>query len=349
VTATRAALAERAGLAAHALLPLGALAPTPLFDTYHAVMTSRIVMAATKLGVFAALAAGSSDAAGVARRTGIRDDGADVLLVALASLGYVRACRDGTYSLTATSRRWLDPNALRRFVAEFVYDDWAHFSRLEDILTGGPPEGLNDRDPDDPYWERYQFGMHALARHSAPAVARAIRVRSPRRLLDVGGGPGSYAIEMCRRHPQLEVTVVELEGAARLGCEVVALEGLGERIRYRVGDALETDLGTGYDVVTVHNVLHNLPPASCAKLLQRACAALRPGGTAAVLEIERPPAGRAGTRIAGALGVLFWILQRTRAYTAEELSAWLREAGCRRIRLKRPVSLPGAVLALGRY
>ena len=348
MTPTRAALAERAGLAAHALLPLGAIAPTPLFDTYHAVMTSRIVMAATRTGLIAALAEQPDDAAGLARRTWVKRDGADVMLVALAALGYVRASRDGTYRLTRTTRRWLAANGLTRFVSEFVYDDWRHFSRLEDVLEGGEPEGLHDRHPDDPYWERYQLGMHALQREVAPTIARAIRVRKPRRLLDLGGGPGTHAMAMCRRHPGLEATVVDLPPAAQIGAEIVALEGFGERIRYCAGDALELDLGGGYDVVTVHNVLHNLPTGDCARLLSRARAALAPRGTLAVHEIERPPPGRAGTRIAGALGVLFWTLQHTRAYTAHELSGWMRAAGCARVRLKRPAAAPGTVLALGR-
>ena len=348
MTPTRAALAERAGLAAHALLPLGAVAPTPLFDTYHAVMTSRIVMAATRTGLIAALAEKPDDAAGLARRTGIEPAGADVMLVALAALGYVREGRDGSYRLTRPTRRWLASNGLTRFVSEFVYDDWRHFSRLEDILEGGPPEGLHDRSPDDPYWERYQLGMHALQREVAPAIARAIRVRSPRRLLDLGGGPGTHAMAMCRRHPALRATVVELGPAAAIGSEIVALEGFADRIRYCCGDALEVDLGGGYDVVTVHNVLHNLPPGDCARLLSRARAALAPGGTLAVHEIERPPPRRAGTRIAGALGVLFWALQHTRAYSAREIAAWMSGAGCRRVRLKRPTVAPGTVLALGR-
>ena len=64
--------------------------------------------------------------------------------------------------------------------------------------------------------------------------------------------------------------------------------------------------------------------------------------------VERTGLGRPGTRIAGALGVLFWVLQHTRTYSAAELTGWLRAAGCRRVRVKRRVTLPGAVLALGR-
>jgi 2-polyprenyl-3-methyl-5-hydroxy-6-metoxy-1,4-benzoquinol methylase len=335
-------------MAAATVLPLGRVAPTPLFDTYYAVMTSRIVIAAARLGVLSALADGPADAAALATRLGIEPDGTDVLLVALAGLGYVRPDRDGSYSLTPTARRWLGGNGLTGFVGGFVHHTWQHFSRLEDVLLGAPPDGLHERDADDPYWETYQHAMYALAHENAPTVARAIRVRSPRRLLDIGGGPGAYSVAMCRRHPGLEATVVELPPAAEIGRELVALEGCGERVRYRAGDALELDLGSGYDVVTVHNVLHNLPTASCAELVARACTALRPGGTLAILELERPPPGRTGTRLAGALGVLFWILQHTRTYTAAEITTWMQEAGCTRLKLKRPTKMPGAILALGR-
>jgi 2-polyprenyl-3-methyl-5-hydroxy-6-metoxy-1,4-benzoquinol methylase len=311
-------------------------------------MTSRIVMAGTRLGVFEALAEAPAGPAAVAERTGIDRDGADVLLVALAALGYVQPEPDGAYSLTPTARRWLAGNGLTGFVGDFVQHTWEHFARLEDVLQGGPPDGLHERDPEDPYWETYQHAMYALARENAPAVARAIGARSPRRLLDIGGGPGTYAAALCRLHEELEATVVELPPAAEIGRELVALEGFGERIRYRAGDAFELDLGSGYDVVTVHQVLHNLPADRCAELVRRACAALRPGGTLAILEIERPPPGRTGTRLAGALGVLFWILQHTRTYTAEEITTWMRQAGCRRTKLKRLPKMPGTVLAIGR-
>jgi hypothetical protein len=77
-----AVLAERAGLAAAAALPVGRFVPTPLIDTYQPLMTSRIVVAATRLGVLAALADGPADARAVADHAGIEPGGAEVLLPA---------------------------------------------------------------------------------------------------------------------------------------------------------------------------------------------------------------------------------------------------------------------------
>jgi hypothetical protein len=69
------------------------------------------------------------------------------------------------------------------------------------------------------------------------------------------------------------------------------------RIHYEVGDLFAIELGAGYDVVTAHQVLHNLEAQRCLELLRRGRAALTPGGILAVLEPEQPAPGRRGSLI----------------------------------------------------
>jgi predicted O-methyltransferase YrrM len=342
--------AERAGLALSAAGVAPPLVPTPVLDAYVGTLTARVVMAATSLGIFRALSAGPRAVADVARTCGVTEDGADVLLCALHSLGYLHA-RDGGYELTAMTRRWLlpdSPHALDGFIGDFVPLAWDHMSELEDRLRDGERIGLHEREADDEYWDHYMRAMFELSRMAAPSIARAIGVRRPRRLLEIGGGPGAHAIAMCRRHPGLQATVVDFEGAARRGRAFVAAEGFADRIEYREGDALETHLGAGYDVATCHQVLHTLAPEDCVALLARARDALRPGATMAVYELERPPDGKRGTRVSTLLGVLFHLLGGTRTWTADELVEWFGEAGFRRVRVKRLPALPGSVVVLGR-
>jgi cyclopropane fatty-acyl-phospholipid synthase-like methyltransferase len=216
------------------------------------------------------------------------------------------------------------------------------------VLRGGAPIGLHDRPPDDPLWSDYQAAMAQLGELTADLVARAISVEHPRRLLDLGGGPGLHAAAMCRRHPGLEATVVELEAPAALARERLAREGLADRVHYEVGDLFAIELGTGYDVVTAHQVLHNLEEERCVELLRRARTALKRGGTVAVLEPEQPPPGRPGSLIPTVGSLAFMTFTGTRCWTATELRDFFVRAGLAEIEERRPLMLSGNLVLLGR-
>ena len=324
--------------------------PAPFFDAWVGLMAARTVMAAVSLGVIDALDERSDDVEGLAERLDLQPDGVDVLLSALVSLGYVRARRD-RFELTRSARRWLassSPKSLSGWIGTFAYDAWDHFGSLEQVLRSGEPLGLHERDPSDPYWDRYQRGLVELSRMTAEPLARLLPVKDPRRMLDLAGGHGMHAIAMCRRHPGLNATVVELEAPARIGRELVAAEGMADRVEYRAGDLFEIDLGESYDVATANAVLHNLAPGQCVALLTRAREALRPGGTMAVLEAERPPIGQGGSRIATLSGVLFYMLGRTRTWTADELRGYFVAAGFEDVAVQRPVMLNGNLIVTAR-
>jgi len=341
-----AAILERGGLVARHTGLSPRPFPQPYFDTWAAIISARAVMAATRLGVIDALAERPDDARGLAGRLRLDERGVDALLGVLVALDYARADRDGTYRLTRPARRWLAPDsdtAIAGLVGDFTYDAWEHMAELERVLEGGDPVGLHQRDSDDPYWDRYQRAMYELAGMSADVVANALPVRGPERLLDLAGGCGRHAEALCRRHPDLRATIAELEAPARLGRKRIERAGLADRIEYRAGDLFTGDLGSGYDVVTAHSVLHNLTPDRCVELLRRAHDAVRPGGLVAALDMDRG----AGTRI-GALGaLLFHVLEPgTRTWTAGELTDYMKSAGLARVRVKRLPRLAGSVLML---
>ena len=324
--------------------------PTPLLETFEAMAMARAIMAGASLGVFDALAERPDDAAGVARRLGLDERGADILLVALHALGYVEH-RDGRYRNAPAVERFVlpdSPQTLRAYVETFNRDMWDELARVEDAVRSGETTGLHSRPPDDPYWERYMRGLFDLTRLAGDDVARMIPARGVRRMLDLAGGHGGYAIAMCRRHPELTVTIVELEGAARIGREIVREQGMADRIDFLVGDMFEADLGEGYDVATAFQVVHHFDEDQGVELLTRARESLREGGTVAVLEQERPPPGERGSTIGALTGLLFFVTSRARTYTADELSTFVEAAGFDRVRQRRSQRFPGHVLVTGR-
>lgn len=329
---------------------LAGLAPEPLFEGYFALMSARALMAGSRLGVFDALHDEPDDAEGLAGRLGYDVAGLDALLVALHSMDYLDLER-GAYRPSKRARRHLVPGApepLREVNGSFAYDMWDFFSRLEEAVRSGEPVGLHEGDADDPWWDRYMRGLFELAELRSDRLCGLIPAEDPLRLLDLAGGHGGYSVAMCRRHDRLAATVVELEGAARIGRELVAEAGFGARIDYLVADMFEAELGSGYDVAMANSILHHFDADRCVELLRIARSALRPGGTVAVIEQERPPEGRRGTQLGALTGLLFYVTSRARTFTADELTGFMDRAGFRSVKARRSQLVPGIVVVTGR-
>jgi 2-polyprenyl-3-methyl-5-hydroxy-6-metoxy-1,4-benzoquinol methylase len=321
------------------------LVPAAAAEAWGGMALAGVLVAAVRTGLTARLARQPSTAAELAADLGLDPLPTRLLLDCLRSAGHV-TFRAGRYRLTRSSRRWLDPGS-GLSVAQFVAgtgDYWSWWSGLEEVTRGGQPAGHHDAPPGDPYWRRYIGGQLELARLSAGEVARKLRLpRDPRSLLDVGGGHGWYAAQLCHRYPRLVATVLDLPGSAAIGREIIAGAGMADRVRHRDGDATTDDLGSGYDAVLCFNLVHHLAPGQIASLLGKIHEALVPGGTLAVMDAFADPARRRSAA-ANFLGMFVYLSSGSQVHTPAELHGWLREAGFgapRRIRMRR---IPGQAL-----
>ena len=66
------------------------------------------------------------------------------------------------------------------------------------------------------------MGMFNLASLLAPRIAQAIDLSGCRRLLDLGGGPGTYAIHFCLANPGLSAVVYDLPTTRSFAEETIA-------------------------------------------------------------------------------------------------------------------------------
>lgn len=327
------------------------IVPRPIFEGYFAHMMSRTIMAAVSLGIFDALEQRADDAEGLAKRLELDPRGVDALLIALHTMGYVDHGADGYRNGSQTRKHLVSgaPEPLAECIGVFTYDMWRYMGHLEEVLRSGEPVGdLHDRPAGDPWWKSYMRGLFEISQLRADWVVRQIPVKSPRKLLDVAGGHGGYSLAMCRRHPALEATVFELEGAAAIGREIIAEQEDGERVVFEVGDMFADELGSGYDVAMANSICHHFERGRNVELLSRIREALAPGATMAIVEQERPAEGKRGEQIGALTGVLFYVTSRVRTYTGDELGSFMREAGFTAVKARRSVMVPGVVVVTGR-
>lgn len=311
------------------LLTLVGRAPTPVVETFHAMILARAIMVATRLGVFEALADGPCTAPEAARRLGIDGRAAEKLLYVLVAARYLR-CRSGRYALTRRARRWLlrrspwsiHDNMLLRFL------EWEAVEALEDFMRTGKPLDVHAMIRPD-QWEVYQRGMHSLARLSAAEVVRRVTLPpGARAMLDIGGGHGHYAVAFCHRHPQLQATILDLPAAIEAAAPILAESALNGRVTHRAGDASTDHLGkNAWDLVFISHLVHHFDEATNAALVRRAGRALRPGGVLAILDVLRPPSPVEAGQTGALLDLYFAITSNAGTWSDEEISLWQFQAG----------------------
>ena len=312
------------------------LLPTPMLESY-AMVTTRALLAAARAGVFDALGDGAATPGEVASRCGTDPRATEKLLNLLAAMRYVRVGRDRTYRLSRTARRWLTgPSSVRDSV--LMKDlEWRWIEGLDEFLHRGQPQDVHGTmSPDD--WGLYQRGMRSSAGVLAPLLARRVPVPDGARdLLDIGGSHGYFSVAICRRHPGLRATVLDLPEAVAHAEPLLAAEGMGDRVVLRAGDALVDDLGTeAYDVVFMMSLAHHFDDATNRALMRRLADALRPGGVAVIGDsIRLDP--READLMGSFFDLYFAMTSRAGLWTYDEMAEWQRAAG---LVPRKPIRLP---------
>jgi ubiquinone/menaquinone biosynthesis C-methylase UbiE len=126
--------------------------------------------------------------------------------------------------------------------------------------------------------------MFNLAMLIAPKVASQIDLSGRCRLLDLGGGPGTYAIHFCQKNPELNATIVDLPTTQPFAEVTLKSFSMSERIDFVAGDFHDGPLPSGFDVAWLSHVLHGEGPKNCSNMLSNAVAALEPEGVLFIQE-----------------------------------------------------------------
>lgn len=324
--------------------------PTPLGESMYGMPVARCLQVAQRTGMLTALAEGPRQPDELAEHLGLREAGTRRVLDVIASLGHVEVRPDGSYAMTARARRWLDP-ASETYVGDFLADTfhyWDWYAGLEDLVREGRHVELHEKAPGDPYWDSYIRGQYQIARLSSEEVAKAVPLaRSAHSVLDVAGGHGEFSMALCRRHPGLRATVVDLSGSARVGREIVSGAGMEDRVRHLEGDMFEADYDGHYDGALCFNIVHHLSSEQAKALFRRIREALRPGAPLCVLDLYDRPEGKQPD-VGSILGLFFHLTSGADTYTADEVSHWFEESGFERPRQHGFRTLPSLAMLAGK-
>ena len=325
-----------------------------LFELIHTTLgywRAQVLLTSHQLGFFEVLRDGPLDAAEVAAQAKTSPEYTERLLNACVALKLVRKAA-GRYENLPIADSYLvegRPQYMGHWISLMAawYRPWGELA--EAIRTGQQVEDpMQHLGQDADYTRDFILAMHDYALGPGREMVNHVDLEGRRRLLDLGGGAGSYSILLAERYPELEAVVFDLPAPVEIAREVIAGAGMSDRIGVQAGDYLVDSIGSGYDVVLLSNMLHQEDPEACRDLLRKAYDALVPGGTV-IVQAMFLNTGKDGPLwpVLQSL-VLLLLYAGGRTYSIEETRQLMADSGFSDIQVKRMSLLNAEAMVIAR-
>jgi demethylspheroidene O-methyltransferase len=327
------------------LRPVSRTKAESLFNLINGFVFSQIVLACVRTGLMKRLAVGALSVEEAAMLADLPVEAADRLLKGAAAIDLAERLADGRYMLGEQGASLVGSPGLDAMIEHhaLLYADLVDPVAM---LRDGKGQGKLAT-----YWA-YGAGQDAAADAVTPysglmaatqamvaeQVLGAYDFHGVKRLLDVGGGSGSFVRAVTTAHPRLDTAVFDLPAVASRASEGLQAHG---------GNFFEDALPPDFDLISLVRIMHDHDDEPVMKLLRNIATALPRDGK---LLIAEPMAETKSARAMGDayFGLYLWAMGTGRPRTMEENCAMLRAAGLGKIRiLKTTLPLAARVILAG--
>lgn len=233
-------------------------------------MAAKHLFTANEVGLFEKLAESPANLDELARRAGIPRRTMRIIVDAMVALGLVER-HDDRYqngpvaAIYLSGRTPADLRPALKYWNRLNYQRWTQFERA--VRTDTAVFGEFEFEEEEQ--RLYTEGVEAITAGTAQALATTYDFNQHRRLMDLGGGTGSFLTPILRQYRDLEATLYELPSVALLARRRLAGDPITARVQVREGDFFKDDLPNDHDAVLLCNVCHNFLPERNLQLLRR--------------------------------------------------------------------------------
>jgi hypothetical protein len=297
---------------------------------------ARILQTAVSLDVFETMEGAPQTAEAVASTLRLEPKATELLLNALSALNILEKVGE-SFSLAEAVRPYLLRTSPQYLGGMILFEDlsWQSWAKLPDaIRTGRPARDANMYQDDARETEVFINAMDSLvkARGDTEATAAALDWDNVQKLLDIGSGPATYPIALCKRFPHLRATIFDLPGTLKITERYVRDANMAGRITLIPGDYRKDSIPGQYDLVFLSNIIHGEDDKGNEALLAKLSGNISASGRI-VIKDHILDESRAHPAV-GAIFSLLMLLTTAggRCYSFNEIRNWMELAGLHQIR-----------------
>ena len=302
-------------------------------DAVYGFRMSRIIATALDLDIFTIMGSRWWTTKHLAKALKSNERGVEILVRNLEATRLLKK-RGAMCAVGKVAKMFLDRNSLQYQGAylDLVHHQWENWAGLTNAVRTGKP--IENDGPDDPEYRRsFTWAMHQRSLQAAKQVATQLNLRGAKFLLDVGGGPGTYALEFLKRNPKLRAGVWDREPALEVAKTIAMPLRHGKRLSYYPGDLFKSLVPGKFDVMWYSNVLHIFSPNENKTIFRKLNCALNHGGRILIQDtflMDKPGFDAAETNLFAVTMLLYTSTGNT--YRAKEVQQWLKSCGFQKTR-----------------
>jgi ubiquinone/menaquinone biosynthesis C-methylase UbiE/predicted transcriptional regulator len=256
-----------------------------ILEIAYGFQKSRVLLTAHELNIFSILGDISKSAKEVSEEIPANKDAVERLLNALVGMGIIDKERN-RYSNTRTGYSLLirdNPNYMA--CLDHISNLSKSWSDLTEAVREGKPAGIDGstiRSEED--LNKFISAMNWRAAKIAPELVKMLNLRNVETVIDIGCGSGALGMEMLKVNPNIELTLFDYPEVMKIANKHVERKSLTGIVKSLEGDLLNDNIGSGYDLVLMSQVLHAYSIWDNLTILNKVFSAMNHGGTLVVHE-----------------------------------------------------------------
>jgi DNA-binding transcriptional ArsR family regulator len=291
------------------------------------------LQAAVRLRIFSLLGQEKAAAVEIAEKASTDSRATGLLLDALTAMGLLEKEQE-RYANTPFTSTYLREDS-KQYMGHIILhhhhllDGWTQLDKA--VCTGKKVERRSYGASAER--ESFLLGMFNLASGIAPQIAENIDLDGRKRLLDLGGGPGTYSIQFCLKNPDLRAVIFDRPTTEPIAEKVVASFQLEDRISFEPGDFTTSPFPASlFDVAWLSHILHSNSYKQCEQCIQKTVDSLEPGGLLLIHDFILT-AEKDGPEFPALFALNMLVgTERGRSYSVLEITGMMEKAGLTEIR-----------------
>ena len=239
---------------------------------------ANILLAALEFRVFTHLGKKSLTHRTLAKKAGLHSTVSEALMNSLVSLGAIRKTGNSFANTLVSYKHFCEHSPHYKIGTVFLRkenrDEW---SGLINVIKNG--RNLSEFASDDPkFREPFTYAMHERSSKFSKTLAQYITRKPVGKMIDLGGGPGSYSAEILKIDKLAQAVLIDRQASLKVAKVILKNSAVIKRFSFVAGDLFKVSFGKDTDTILYCNVLHIYNEEENSRLFKKINKSLRPGG-----------------------------------------------------------------------